>query len=151
MKKLVAVILAIAFLGGVALAADYSNIGYIDVQKVFTEYKETKKAQDELQKEEASFKKEYEDSQKKLKDAQTTGKSTSEVEKLKKELESKLEPKRKKLLALNDKLTTDLQSKILDGVKAVAKKLGIDLVLDKQVVITGGMDMTQMVITELNK
>lgn len=151
MRKLAAIILALVFLGGAALAADYSNIGFIDVQKVFTDYKETKKAQDELQKEEASFKKEYEDSQKKLKDAQTTGKSTSEVEKLKKDLESKLEPKRKKLLALNDKLTTDLQSKILDGVKKVAKKLGIDLVLDKQVVITGGMDMTQMVITELNK
>jgi Skp family chaperone for outer membrane proteins len=33
----------------------------------------------------------------------------------------------------------------------VAKKVGIDLVLDKQVVITGGMDLTELVINELNK
>jgi outer membrane protein len=151
MKKIIALILALGFFGGVAFAADYTNIGFIDVQKVFTEYKETKKAQEELKKEEADFKKEFEASQKTLKDAQTAGKTKEEIDKLQKDLEAKLEPKRKKLLSLNDKLTTQLQSKILDGVKKVAKKLGVDLVLDKQVVITGGMDLTQMVTTELNK
>ena len=33
----------------------------------------------------------------------------------------------------------------------VAKKVGVDLVLDKQVVITGGMDLSDMTVNELNK
>ena len=44
-----------------------------------------------------------------------------------------------------------LQLEILEAVKKVTKKVGLDMVLDKQVVITGGMDLTEMVINELNK
>jgi Skp family chaperone for outer membrane proteins len=70
MKKLVAIILMIAFLGSIASAVGFSNVGYIDVQKVFRDYKETEKAQEELGKQEESFKKEFEESQKKLEKAE---------------------------------------------------------------------------------
>lgn len=151
MKKLVAIVLAVALLGGVALAANFTNIGFIDVQRVFREYKETSKAQEELGKQEESFKKEFEESQKKLAEAEKNGKEEEELEKMKKELEDKLAPKRESLLRLNEQLTAKLQLEILDSVKKAAKKVGIDVVLDKQVVITGGMDLTEMVINELNK
>lgn len=52
---------------------------------------------------------------------------------------------------MNAQLTGKLQQEILQSVQKVAKKVGIDMVLDKQVVITGGMDLTDMVLTELNK
>jgi outer membrane protein len=145
-KKLIAFILALVFLGSAAFAA----VGYIDVQKVFREYKETKKAQEELSKKEEAFKKEFEESQKKLQEAERDGGDRSELEKMRKELEEKLTPKRENLLRLNEELTVRLQQKILTAVEKVAKKVGIDLVLDKQVVITGGMDLTEMVINELN-
>jgi outer membrane protein len=151
MKKFIVLFLALALLGGVALAADFTNIGFIDVQKVFREYKETEKAQKELSKQEESFKKDFEESQKQIKKAQEDGKKTEEIEKLNKDLEKKLEPKRTSLLKLNEQLTSKLQKEILDAVNKVSKKLGIDLVLDKQVVITGGMDISEMVINELNK
>jgi len=146
-KKVFAFVLTLLFLGNAAFAA----IGHIDVQKVFREYKETKKAQEELSKKEEAFKKEFESSQKKLADAERDGKDRTELEKMRKDLEQKLSPKREELLKLNERLTVQLQQKILDAVKKVAKKVGIDLVLDKQVVITGGMDLTEMVVTELNK
>jgi outer membrane protein len=151
MKKLVAIILMIAFLGSIASAVGFSNVGYIDVQKVFRDYKETEKAQEELGKQEESFKKEFEESQKKLEKAEKDGKKQEELDKMRKELEEKLAPKRESLLRLNEQLTAKLQLEILEAVKKTAKKVGIDLVLDKQVVITGGMDLTEMVITELNK
>jgi len=44
-----------------------------------------------------------------------------------------------------------LQKEILDAVNKVAKKVGIDIVLDKQVIIIGGVDLTDMVLNELNK
>ncbi len=151
MKKLVVIALAIAFIAGVASAATFQNIGYIDVQKVFREYKETESAQKDLAKEEESFKKEFEKSQEKLEKAEKDGKNKEELEKIRKGFEEKLAPKRESLLRLNEQLTAKLQLKILDSVKKVAKKVGIEMVLDKQVIITGGMDLTEMVITELNK
>jgi len=151
MRKLLAALLTIAFVGSVASAATFTNIGYIDVQKVFKEYKATEKAQEELAKQEKDFKAEFEKSQEELAKAEKDGKSEEELNKMKTELEKKLMPKRDSLLKLNEQLTAKLQLEILDAVKKVAKKVGIDLVVDKQVVITGGMDLTEMVINELNK
>ena len=151
MKKLLVSIIALTFLVGISQAANFTSIGFIDVQKVFKEYKETSKAQGELAKQEESFKKEFEDSQKKLAEAEKGGKAKEELEKMRKELEEKLSPKRETLLRLNEQLTGKLQNDILEAVKKVSKKVGLDLVLDKQVVITGGMDISELVITELNK
>ena len=154
MKKLIifaTFVIAIVVMAGVAQAANYSSIGVIDVQKVFKEYKETAKAQGDLAKQEESFKKEFEDSQKQLEKAEKDGKKPEELEKMKKELEEKLAPKRETLLKLNAQLTGKLQADILAAVQKVSKKVGIDVVLDKQVVITGGMDLTDLVITAVNK
>ena len=150
MKKIIAAVLLSLMVAGVA-SAEFTNIGFIDVQKAFKEYKETESAQAELAKQEEEFKKEFEGSQKKLAEAEKNGKGVEELDKMRKELEEKLDPKRRKLLMLNEQLTSKLQMKILDSVKKVAKKVGVDLVLDKQVVITGGMDLTEMVVNELNK
>lgn len=150
MKKILALVFAVVFFASLASAAS-NSIGYVDVQKVFQDFSETSKAQKELSVKEESFKKEFEDSQKKLKDAEAKGKSKDDLEKLKTELEKKLEPKRKELLDLNQQLTGKLQLQILAAVKTVAKKVGLDLVLDKQVIITGGIDLTDMVVSELNK
>lgn len=151
MKKLIIAAIAIMFVAGISHAVSFTGIGFIDVQKVFKEYKETSKAQGDLAKQEESFKKDFEASQAKLADAEKSGKKKDELEKMKKDMEEELAPKRDTLLRLNEQLTTKLQAKILDSVKKVAKKVGIEVVLDKQVVINGGMDLTEMVITELNK
>ena len=134
-----------------SFAAPASGIGTIDVQKVFRGYKETAKAQDQLSKEEAAFKKEFEESQKKIEDARNSGKSEKEIESMTKKLEESLAPKREKLIKMNETLTSTLQNDIVNAVKAVAKNLGIETVLDKQVVITGGVDISDMVISRLNE
>ncbi len=134
-----------------AKAASLSGIGFIDVQKVFKEYKEATKAQEQVAKDEAAFKKEFEESQKKIEDAKTAKKSDKDIEKMTKDLEGKLNPKRDKLIQLNQTLTAKLQKDIIDATKEVKKSLGIDVVLDKQVIIDGGQDVTDMVITKLNK
>lgn len=143
--------LSLSLLAGLASAASYTSIGFIDVQKVFREYKETESAQKEVEKKETVFKKEFEESQKKLKKAEEDGIKEEALETMKKDLEKKLSPKRDELLKLNEQLTVKLQLEILEAVKKVTKKVGLDMVLDKQVVITGGMDLTEMVINELNK
>jgi Skp family chaperone for outer membrane proteins len=134
-----------------AEARDISTIGYINVTQVFKDYKESKKAQDELEKKEKDFKKEFEKKQEELEQAQAKGKSRSEIEDLRKKLEDDLSPKRDQLLALNERLTQKIQQDIVKAVERVAKRTGIEVVVDKQVIITGGMDLTDMVVSELNK
>jgi len=151
LKKIAAVALLTIFACPLAIAQDLSGLGFIDVQKVFKGYKQTEKSQGELAKEEASFKKEFEDSQKKLADAEKNNKSKEELEKMKNDLEAKLAPKRDALMKLNEQLTVKLQGQIVKAVDAVAKKMGIETVLDKQVVIVGGSALTEMVLNELNK
>lgn len=150
-KKLTAGLILSFFLASLSFAASSSSIGYIDVQKVFKEYKATSAAQKELGGKEESFKKAFEESQKKLKDAEDKGKSKEELEKLKADLEKKLAPQRTELLKLNEALTVRLQGEIVKAVQKVSQKVGIDIVVDKQVIIIGGMDISDMVITELNK
>lgn len=154
MKKVLVASILFAFIvsvSSVAFAASSANIGYIEVQKVFSSYKETEKAQKDLEKQEAGFKKEFEDSQKQLEKAEKEGKKTEELDKMRKDLETKLAPKRDTLIKLNQQLTIRLQQDILEAVKKVSKKVGIETVLDKQVVINGGIDLTELVINELNK
>jgi outer membrane protein len=154
MKKTVSLMVLAAFfvfVAGATIAHAAASIGYIEVQKVFKEYKETAKAQELVSKQEEEFKKSFDDSQKKLKDAETKGSKKEDLEKMRKEFEDKLMPKRQELLDLNEKLTAKLQQEILNATKDVAKKVGIDVVMDKQVIITGGVDLTEMVINKLNE
>lgn len=151
MKKLLAAIVLTGFLATMACAQGLVGMGFIDVQKVFKEYKETSKAQGELAKKEETFKKEFDESQKKLQEAEKQGKAKEELDKMKTQLDEKLAPKREELLKTNEKLTIKLQQDIVKAVTTVAKKMGIDVVVDKQVVITGGTDLTDMVVSELNK
>ncbi len=154
MKKSVIVLVLAAFVAmvfGATAARAAESIGYIEVQKVFKEYKETAKAQEQVSKQEEEFKKEFDSSQKKLSDAEKKNMKKEDLEKLRKELEDKLTPKRQSLVDLNEKLTGKLQADILAATKDVAKKVGIDVVFDKQVIITGGVDLTDMVINKLNE
>ena len=154
MKKIVCLLVMVSFVMfvfGSTFAHAAESIGYIEVQKVFKEYKETAKAQEQVAKEEESFKKDFDDSQKSLADAEKKNMKREELEKLRKELEDKLMPKRQSLIELNEKLTIKLQAEILSATKDVAKKVGIDVVFDKQVVITGALDLTEMVINKLNE
>jgi len=155
MKKFLACLIIFAFLsfviGGLAVKAKASAIGYIDVQRIFKEYKEIANAEVELKKEEEAFKKEYEERKKKLDEAQQAGKTKEELDQLQKDFEEELKPLKDKLDTLNKRLTEELQGKIVKAVEKVAKKLGIDLVMDKQAIITGGTDLTTLTLTELNK
>jgi outer membrane protein len=154
MRRTICLLVMVSFVTlvfGCTFAQAATSIGYIDVQKVFKDYRETSKAQEQVAKQEEEFKKEFENSQKKLSDAEKSKMKKAELEKLRKELEEKLLPKRQSLIALNEKLTSELQSKILAATKDVTKKVGIDVVFDKQVIITGGVDLTEMVINKLNE
>jgi len=150
-KIIVLGVIVAVFLATFVVSSFADSIGFIDVSKVFREYKKTEDAEDKLKKAKDDFEKEFKEAQDRLDKAERDKKTIEEIEKLKKELEEKLEPKKKELVMLNETLTAKLQADIISSVEKVSKKLGIDIVVDKQVIITGGVDLTEMVIVDINK
>lgn len=55
------------------------------------------------------------------------------------------------LRQLSDQLNQDIERSFSAGIEKVAGTLGLDLVLMKDVVLAGGMDITDLVLDELNQ
>lgn len=164
LRSVVLVVAALAFCLSIAAASFGESIGYVDVSRVFKDYKEAEKAQENLKKESDAFYVEVKAAQEQLDKAEKEKKSQEDLDKLNKELTEKLEPKKQALLKLNDELTSRLQADIMASIKRVSKKVGIDVVLSKSidmaignqktsepVILIGGVDLTEMVISDLNK
>lgn len=154
MKKIAVLILTAVFiLGTVAAGKSFagSTVGFIDVQRVFNEYKETKKAKDLIQKEEEKYRKELENKQKEIDTAKKNKNlKETEINELIRKKEAELEPMAERLKQLNQEMIAKIQKDIISATQEVSKKVGIDLVLDKQVIIIGGLDLTEKVIYQLN-
>ena len=125
-------------------------IGYIDVKKVFTSYAKTQRAQADLEAKEKAYGTAFDEKNKKIQEAKDKNQAEADVQKLIKQYEDELEPQKKEIVELNNRLSTELQQDIIKAVEAIGKELGIDVVLDKQVIITGGTDLTELVIARLN-
>lgn len=163
MKKfltiLVAVGIAIALAGG-ASAKDL-KIGYVDVMKVFDEYKKTKEYDKTLEVQKTAEEKkleakknEIEAAQKKLdvlkdKDAEKAkenlGKMISEYRTLEKDVYMSLKQQR------DDKMKEIIED-IDKVIKEYAKKNGYDLILNENTILFGAetMTLTETVLKEVN-
>ena len=148
-KGLITIIFLSTFIFGVS-AAFADNIGYVDLQKVFLSSNEAKKAQDDFKLKQDAYQKEFDDKQKEIEKAKTDNKPEEDIKKMIAKFEKELEPKKDELVKLNQELVTTLKAKILTASEKVAKEYGINVVLDKQVILIGGFDMTDFVVKKLN-
>ncbi len=126
------------------------NIGFVDLKKVFDNYKETKIATERFEKKQAELRKELEKKQKQIEKAQDAKKDPDVIRKLVEEIQEDLQPKREELMKLNNQLMAKIRTDIIRATNKVSKKYGVDLVLDKQAILTGGFDLTDFVIEDLN-
>ena len=136
-----------AVFGGPIMA---ETIGFVDLQKVFVNYKETEKAKKGFEKKQQELRDELEKKQSMLEKAQKDNKKPEEIQKLVAEIQEELQPKQEELMQLNNQLMTSIRSDIVSATKKVAKEYGVDLVLDKQAILSGGFDLTDFVIEHLN-
>jgi len=146
-------LLAAAVLAGPSMAAPAAPgaIGYVDTQKVFQGYKEAQSAQSRFRKEAQDYQQELADAQKKLEDARKAGKSDAEINKMQKKYEDELKPKKSRVEALDRELSGKIKKQIESVIAQVAKSKGIPTVVDKQVILYGGTDITSDVLARLNK
>jgi Skp family chaperone for outer membrane proteins len=147
MKKIL-VLLSLVILCSFSFAA---TVGYIDVEQVFKSYTKTKTAQDEINNKMKEYKKDVAKYQQKIEDAKIDGKTDKDIEKIKEDMQKELDPQETEIKMLNEEKMVKIRKDIVTAVDGVAKELGIDVVVDKQVIITGGNDLTELTIEKLNK
>lgn len=140
MVKIVALVLAVVFLLSVVTvftgspaseAAKGSNIGYVDMQQIFAAHPETQKARTTLAQETAKAEKEF--------NAKKAGLSQEQQEAL-------LQQYREQLAQKEQQLTEQVMTKIDATVSEVAKTKGLSVILEKQNVFYGGVDITKDVV-----
>lgn len=169
MRKLalaVAVIFAIGLFGGAAVcekayAKEY-KIGYVDLAKVFDEYKKTKESEKSLEekgKAKEAERKKLVDELKKLKDEQALLSEKGKAEK------QKIVDDKIKILQDFDRLVRDelmkerndrlaaIMKDIEGVVTAYAKESGYDLIVNSRALLYGSeqYDLTKEVLSRLNK
>ncbi|MGB9857564.1 MAG: OmpH family outer membrane protein [Dictyoglomaceae bacterium] len=139
MRRVILIIFLSLFIVGIFtyIYSQHSSIGYIDYLKAFSEYKETKKMQAQIQKKQAEINKIIEDAKKK-------GLDEKKLNQLKIE-------KEKELGELVAKIRDVLKKKILAEVEKVAKAQKLSIVLEKNARVWGGVDITKEVLNNLNK
>lgn len=141
-KRLLAVIFSVLTLFGVCgivapnevLAAE--QIGYVNVQKVFTSYPDVKSAI-------AAIDLERQNAQYQFNEQSASLDANSKAD-LNKKLSEQVNNKEKEMLG-------PIQKKISEAIIKVAKAQGINAVLDGSTILFGGKDLTEEVIAEVAK
>lgn len=147
MKKILVAI------GSLVVAANIfaAGIGYIDTQIVIQKYPETAKTQTYLENKKIELQRTLDEAKKRIeeKDAEIEKKGDKATEKEKKDLENEKENFKAKYEDMQQVLDQaqytmyeKLKSDINLAIKEVAKEKKMDIVLDKQVVYYGGVDIT---------
>ncbi|MDP3804757.1 MAG: OmpH family outer membrane protein [Candidatus Omnitrophota bacterium] len=169
MKKIIVLLTALLFVAGLfispacekAFAKEY-KIGYVDLAKVFDEYKKTKESEkllEEKGKAKEADRKKYVDELRKLKDEQSLLSEKAKAEKQKaiddkiKTLQDFDRTVRDELMKeRNDRLAVIMKD-IENVVTAYAKETGYDLIANSRALLYGSeqYDLTKEVLSRLNK
>lgn len=133
-----------------ASAAEGPTLAFVDTQRLLAQYKEALSSQGELRGKAEAYQRELLRRNDEIQKAQKAGKSASEVEKLTKEAERVLRPKKEAVEALDRRLTERIKGKLQRAIADVARRKGIATVVDRQIVLYGGLDLTDEVLARLN-
>ena len=72
------------------------------------------------------------------------------MEELVKKMQEEMTPLQEELIQYRNQLTFSLQKQITASATKVGRSYGVDVVIDKQAVLVGGLDLTEFVLTDLN-
>ena len=136
-------------LGAVSTFAE--SIGYIDMERLFQNLVEGKKIQADVQKRREEYEKFVDEKQKLIEQAKTDKKNEEEIQKLVDSIKLELKPKQEEVIQYETSVQQKLMAKVKEMTKVLAKKYGVDVVLDKRVVYNGGFDLTDFLVDKLNK
>lgn len=132
-----------------ALAA--IKIGIVDGEKLFDEYPQAQDASKKIADAQDKLRDIITNSEKKFSELEKEGKSESEKLTKQRELQTQIDTEATKTRELIESISASLEDDILESIKEIATKKGIEVVLDKRAVLIGGTDITDDVAQVLQK
>ncbi len=131
--------------------AQASKIGFVDGEKLFDDYPSAQEASKKISDAQDLLRKEIADSEKIFDEFEKQKKSEAEKATKQKELQAKIDAKANETKKMIETLSNKVEDDILLAIKKVSTEKGLDIVLDKRAVLTGGVDLTETVLNELKK
>lgn len=135
--------------GALAQSVSPKVIGTIDRDKVVSSYPKAQQAADELKKGEEKVQKLVENANKQYEEAKKANKPPAELEGLQRRLQTEIDSEVKKLQSTAQTLEGQLEGEIDTAIKAEAATHKVDVVIMKQAVLLGGIDITAGVVKRL--
>jgi outer membrane protein len=151
--KLLGVVVGAVFSMNLAASAQTAPtpkvVGFIDRDRVVAAFPKAQTAAEELKGLEAKLQKTIEDANKQYDEAKKAKKPQAELDSLQKSLQSKIDTEGKMFQSRVSGMETELESAVDGAIKAEAAQHHVDVVLLKQAVLFGGVDLTDGVVRRL--
>jgi Skp family chaperone for outer membrane proteins len=151
MKKIAVIAISVMIMGLMISSANAASLGCIDYQKIFSTYDKTKKAEEQIKKKTEILQDEVTKKQKQVEKEKENGMANDDLKALVSKMQKDLEPKQAEIIALKQKLENEIREDIVKATAEISKKEGIETIVFKTAVVTGGIDITDKVINLLKK
>lgn len=148
-RLLLALLFVICLWPGQALAE--TKIGLVDGDQLFDDYQNAQNATQKISNLQDELRDLITDSEKVYSEFEKQKKSEAEKLTKQKELQSRIDLKAKETKKAVEALSKGVEQEILQAIKSVALKKGLEAVIDKRAVLYGGTDVTSSVLEELKK
>ena len=146
--KIISIIIALVFIGsvvalaltqsgsGIATAASNGNVGVIDYRQVMSQHPDRQSVETQMQAAVDEVKKEFDEKSQGMNDQEKS---------------DYYQQSQQRLMQKQQELVEPIEQSIKDAIKKTADSKGLSVVIEKSAVAYGGQDITQDVISKLNK
>ena len=125
------------------------KVAFVDSNKVLQEYSVAQKMLQDLAKAEADLNKKIADKKALIEQAKNAKKTETEIQMLAEQMRLEIEPEARKLEDDTNKRSDEIEINIKNAIDLVAKEAKYDVVMIKEAVLYGGVDISDEVLKKL--
>lgn len=151
MQRIILVLFLIVVSCWPAYSQSSSKIGVVDGDKLFDEYPGVQDAQKKISDAQDALKDAIEQSENIYSEFEKQKKTESEKLTKKKELQTSIDSKAQETKKIIESISIKIEDDILQAIKKISAEKGLEIVFDKRAVLSGGVDITDVVAEQLKK
>jgi outer membrane protein len=125
------------------------KVAFVDSNKVLQEYSVAQKMLQDLAKAESALNKKIADKKALIEQAKSAKKTETEIQMLAEQMRLEIEPEARKLEDDTNKRSDEIEINIKNAIDLVAKEAKYDVVMIKEAVLYGGVDISDEVLKKL--
>ena len=133
------------------MSATASDVGYIDMQVLFTNLKKIAKFNENMISKQEEYQELLQKKEVEIAEAREKNKDMAKIQELMAKAEEELLPKQQELMELQRAFEKNLKFEIDSVSKKIAEEYQLQLIVNKEVLFYGGFDITNLIVDRLNE